>query len=175
MRDTDIIEALREKLKVPVGRHLYAVLGTYKDLNTFSKKLAEAKTVDGIPFPKPVSVNKGILRFIPNDDFRLLVENEAKKPGPTHAYVEKAFNTLLQAELNNNLVVLANMELIFAYDTDLVYLRTLSTDSKRIILLLPGKRHGDRIIMFPGITGISRTYALPQTLIAIDHIWEVSY
>ena len=37
MNDTDIIEALRSKLMVPTGRHLYAVLGNYPALKRFAE------------------------------------------------------------------------------------------------------------------------------------------
>ena len=55
MKSTEIIEALRQKLTVPGGRHLYGVLGAYSQLDSFSKKMHQAKTTDGDPFPKPVN------------------------------------------------------------------------------------------------------------------------
>ena len=79
MKDTEIIEALRSKLTVPGGRHLYGVLGSYPALVAFSKKLRQAKSPDGRRFPKSMSVNLGILKAIPDDEFRQLVENEAKR------------------------------------------------------------------------------------------------
>lgn len=57
MRDTEIIEALRSKLAVPAGRHLYGVLGTYPRLRIFAKRLQQARTLDGRAFPKPLSAN----------------------------------------------------------------------------------------------------------------------
>lgn len=175
MKDTDIVEMLRNKLKVPVGRHLYAVLGSYKDLATFSKRLEEAKTIDGVPFPKTVSVNQGILKSIPDEEFKSLTLNEAKKPKPTAAHVEMAFNKFVKEELKKNLIILSNLELVFTYNLDLNILRTLTTDDHRIILLLPGKRQGDKVIMFPFLKDDSRSYALPLNLISDDHIWEVKY
>ena len=35
MKSTEIIEAIRQKLTVPGGRHLYGVLGTYAQLDGF--------------------------------------------------------------------------------------------------------------------------------------------
>jgi hypothetical protein len=43
MTDTDIIQALREKLHLEGGRHLYGVLGSYQGLESFAKKLQKAK------------------------------------------------------------------------------------------------------------------------------------
>ncbi len=73
MKDTEIIEALRSKLRVPGGRHLYGVLGTYRALEAFALKLRDARTPDGKRFPKPVNINSGILETIPDDEFRRLV------------------------------------------------------------------------------------------------------
>ena len=87
MNDTDIIEALRSKLMVPTGRHLYGVLGTYPALKRFAEKLQQARTPDGTPFPAPLSVTRGILNAIPDDEFRSLVVNEAKRPEPIAAHV----------------------------------------------------------------------------------------
>ncbi len=91
MKFTEIIEAIRQKLTVPGGRHLYGVMGTYSQLDGFSKKLRQAKTTEGDHFPKPVNVNRGILDAIPDDEFRQLAENEAKRPEPTAAHVVRAF------------------------------------------------------------------------------------
>jgi len=68
MKSTEIIEAIRQKLTVPGGRHLYGVLGTYAQLDGFARKLTQAKTTDGAPFPKPVNVNRGILDAIPDEE-----------------------------------------------------------------------------------------------------------
>lgn len=173
MNDTDIIEALREKLSMPVGRHLYGLLGNYEPLERFAAKLRQAKTPEGDRFPKAISVNRGILKKIPDGEFRKLAENEAKRPEPTAAHVAKAFEGFLREKLKEKgLLVLANLEMLFAYHVDLSPLRTLSTDANRIILLLPGKREKGKIIMFPEY---DRTgFFLPDNLIATGHIWEIA-
>lgn len=74
--------------------------------------------------------------------------------------------------MEKGLVVLSNLELLFAYDVDLNPLRTLSTDQKRTILLLPGRRSGDKIIMFS--ESGEDSYLLPTNLIADDHIWSLN-
>jgi len=174
MKDIEIIEKLRKKLSVPVGRHLYGILGTYKSLDIFSQKLQQGTTVDGRPFPSPISVNRGIIDAFSDEDFRSIVKDEAKRPEPTRKSIQTAFEDFLRKRLKENgLVILSNLELIFAYDLDMNSLRTLAADDYRIILLLSGKRVGGRVIMFPEQTDGS--YHLPTNLIAEDHQWEVTY
>ena len=172
MKNTDIIEALRSKLSVPGGRHLYGVLGSYASLAAFSRKLCQAKAPDGRRFPKPISVNRGILNAIPDNEFRQLVENEAKRPEPTAAHVAKAFEMFLRSKLRRKgLIVLSNLETLFAYNLELNLLRTMAADADRILLLLPGRRSSGKIIMFPNLD--ERSYTLPTNLIADNHLWEV--
>ncbi|MBU4480510.1 hypothetical protein KKG48_03680 [Patescibacteria group bacterium] len=182
MKSTEIIEALRQKLTVPGGRHLYGVLGTYGQLDGFAKKLRQAKTTDGDPFPKSVNVNRGILDTIPDDEFKQLAENEAKRPEPTAAHVARAFERFLRANLTGKgILVLSNLEMLFAYHIELNLLRTMAADEDRVLLLLPGRRSHGRIIMFhemdEGLHALSSSgqageYTLPTNLIAENHLWE---
>lgn len=172
MTPADIIEALRSKLALPGGRHLYGVLGTYQQLQQFEKMLFDAKTPDGQKFPKPRNVNRAILEEIPDDEFKTLVRDEAKRPEPTAKHVEQAFERFLRGKLRGKgLVVLENLELLFAYSLELNLLRTMAADDDRILLLLPGKRDGGRVIMFPDWPDTS--YVLPTNLIAENHLWEL--
>ncbi len=172
MKDTEIIEAIISKLHIPGGRHLYGVLGTYQKLKSFEKKLQQARTPDGKRFPKPLSVNKGILYAIPDEEFRQLVEKEAKRPEPTAAHVAKAFETFLRSNLQGKgLIVLCNLEMLFAYHLELHLLRTMATDDDRVLLLLPGHRSSGKIIMYP--ESDEWIYTLPINLIAQDHLWEL--
>jgi len=172
MKDTEIIEALRTKLTLPGGRHLYGVLGKYPVLRRFVKKLRQAKDPEGKRFSKPLSVNSGILKMIPDDEFHQLVENEAKRPEPTAAHVAKAFESFLRSKLRRKgLVVLTNLEMLFAYRLELNFLRTMAADEDRILLLLPGRRVGGNIIMFPEYD--EGSYTLPAKLIAENHLWEL--
>jgi hypothetical protein len=172
MTHTDIIESLRNKLGMPGGRHLYGVLGEYPALSIFAKKLAQAKTPDGRRFPKPLSVNLGILKSIPDDEFKDLVANEAKRPEPTAAHVAKAFEIFLRSKLRGKgLIVLANLEMLFAYHLELNLLRTMAADEDRILLLLPGQRRAGKIVMFPDLQ--EGSYTLPTNLIAENHLWEL--
>ncbi len=173
MRIPDIIEGIRSKLTMPGGRHLYAVLGSYTDLNRFGKKLQQAKTAEGNTFPAARNVNRGILDAIPDDEFRQLVENEARRPEPTAAHVAKAFEAFLRSQLGKTkLLVLAHLEMLFAYNLELNLLRTMAVDEHRVLLLLPGKRTGGRITMFPSQEEAS--YTLPTNLVADNHMWEIT-
>lgn len=172
MTATEIIEALRQKLTVPGGRHLYGVLGSYHQLDGFARKLHQARTPAGAPFSIPVNVNRGILESIPDDEFHQLAENEAKRPEPTAAQIARAFEKFLRARLTGKVIlVLAHLELLFAYHIELNLLRTMAADADRILLLLPGKRSSGRIILFheSGET----EYTLPMNLIAENHLWEI--
>lgn len=173
MKDTEIIEALRTRLAQATGRHLYGILGDYRQLDAFATRLhKEARMPDGHKFPVPVNVNQGILKSIPDDKFRILVENEAKRPEPTQAHVAKAFEAFLRDKLRSrNLLVLAHFEMLFAYHLELNLLRTLATDDDRILLLLPGKRSSGKVIMFPDWE--EGDYVLPTNLIADNHLWEL--
>lgn len=172
VKDTDIVEALRSRLSNPGGRHLYGILGSYPALDTFAKKLRQVKTPDGRRFPKPLSVNRGILEAIPDDEFHKLVADEAKRPEPTAAHVARAFESFLRSKLGGKgLVVLANLEILFAYDLELNLLRVLAADDDRIVLLLPGKRELGKTLMFPDV--VEGSYTLPSNLIAENHLWQL--
>lgn len=172
MKDTDIIEAIITKLNMPGGRHLYGVLGNYHTLKLFAKKLQQAKAPDGTKFPEPLSANRGILDAIPDEEFRNLVENEAKRPEPTAAHVAKAFEIFLRSKLKGKgIIILANLEMLFAYHLELNLLRTMATDDDRVLLLLPGHRSGGKIMMYPDSS--EGSYTLPTNLIAQDHLWEL--
>jgi hypothetical protein len=172
VRDADIIEALRAALAVPAGRHLYGVLGSYPALERFAVHLQQASTVNGQKFPAPLSVNREILAAIPDDDFLRLAKDEARHPEPVRAHVERAFAAFLRGALRGGgAVVLANLELLFAYTVDLGLLRTLATDADQVILLLPGRREGSRVALFPEAG--EPNVALPANLIAANHLWTL--
>lgn len=172
MKDADIIEDLRGKLSMVGGRHLYGVLGGYPALDRFARRLRQAKTVDGQSFPAPLSANHGILDAIPDGQFRALAGNEAKRPQAAAAEVGRAFEAFVRAHLQQDgLIVLAHLEMVFAYGVELSSLRTLSTDQQRIILLLAGHREGGRVVMFPQ-AGMG-SYVLPTNLIAENHLWQL--
>ena len=168
----DIIVALRAKLTVPVGRHLYGVLGDYRALAVFERELEGTTIADGEPFQKPESVNKGIINRFSDEQFRTLVSDEAKRPEPTRASIGSAFEEFVKEKLQTNkTLILKDLELVFIYNIDLSALRILAADQYRIILFLPGKRVRDRIQMFPES---DYDFSLPRNLIAENHIWEIT-
>ncbi len=173
MTDTEIIEALRTRLNVHSGRHLYGILGNYSALERFSKSLQQARTLAGEPFPTPLSVNREILEAIPDEEFKELADNEPKRPEPTMQHVKQSFESFLRSRLrDHDLLVLSGLEMLFAYHIELTLFRTLSADDYRIILLLPGKRSRQgEVVMFPGLT--DQTYVLPTNFIAENHMWEL--
>jgi len=172
MTNTEIIETLRSRLSLPGGRHLYGVLGGYDLLSRFAGQLAKAKSVEGQQFPKAISVNRGILDTIPDDEFRKLVNDEAKRPEPTAAHVASAFEQFIRSKLaGQGLIVLKDLELVFSYHLELNLLRTLAADQDRILLLLPGKREHGGVILFPDSDHGS--YTLPTNLIADNNLWEL--
>ena len=172
MTNTEIIETLRARLSLPGGRHLYGVLGSYDLLSRFEGQLAKAKSVEGKQFPKAISVNRGILDTIPDDEFRKLVNDEAKRPEPTAAHVSSAFEQFIRSKLaGQGLIVLKDLELVFSYHLELNLLRTLAADQDRILLLLPGKRDRGGVILFPDSDHGS--YTLPTNLIAENNLWEL--
>ena len=122
---------------------MYGILGSYAALGRFAAKLCQVKMPNGEFFPSAVSVNRGILNSIPDAEFKTLAENEPRRPEPTMARVAQAFAAFLRSELNKkDLIVLSGLEMIFIYNVELNLLRTMATDNKRVILLLPGKRTG---------------------------------
>lgn len=173
MTNTEVIETLRARLSVPVGRHLYGVLAKYELLWRFAAQLAEAKSVEGIPFPQAISANRGILNTIPDDEFRKLVNDEAKRPEPTAAHVASAFELFIRSQLTGQgLVVLKDLELVFSYSLELNLLRTLAVDQDRILLCFPGRRERGVVILFPDSDHGS--YTLPTNLIADNNLWELT-
>lgn len=172
MKAAEIIEALRVKLAVSSGRHLYGVLGSYDLLEDFAVSLRQARTQDRKRFPKPINVNSSILKAIPDGEFRQLVKNEARRPEPTAAHVAKAFGKFLRSRLHSRgFVILSNLEILFAYHLELSLLRTMAADDNTILLLLPGKRIGGKVIMFPEWE--EGDYMLPTNLIADNNLWEL--
>jgi hypothetical protein len=113
------------------------------------------------------------LNSIPDAEFKTLAENEPRRPEPTMAHVAQAFAAFLRSELNKkDLIVLTGLELIFIYNVELNLLRTMATDNKRVILLLPGKRDRGEILMYLGSS--PGEYKLPSNLLADNHLWEVT-
>jgi hypothetical protein len=170
MRDADIILAIQQKLAVPVGRHLYGVIGTYPELTRFENTLRQARDANSKPYPKPNSVTDGILDGIPDDTFKSEAGLETKRPEVAFALVHNSFKDFLRKTLTGKgLTVLKDLELLFAYQVDLSELRVRAADRDLVLLLLPGKREVGRVRLFPDQP--EGSCALPTNLIPEDHLW----
>ena len=178
MNDIEIIELLRKKLSVPIGRHLYGLLGSYPALERFTGQLQDATYEDNLQFPQPISVSSSILNQFSDEEFRRIVTDEAKRPEPTRKSIEEEFSSFVRRVLiSNKLVVFKDLEILFAYGIDLNPFRTLATDDKRIILLLPSLKKGGVIYLYSEYREwfpTQKEVILPSNLIAEDHLWELN-
>jgi hypothetical protein len=174
LSDHEINSALRDRLQMPTGRHLFAVLGTYGALERYERvSFSQALGSDGKPLKPPINVNRALLGRIPDDDLKELVQNEAKRPQSVRQRLAEEFDRLLVEELDAGpFVALKQVELVFAYDLELICLRTRGTNKKYILLLLPGQRTGDRITLFHEASpACHRT--LPAGIVSDIHLWEL--
>lgn len=175
MTDTDIIESLYHKLEATSGRRMYGVLGrSYRALERFAQQLQRTDMPDGRPFPAPLSVTSGILATIPEDEFRELVQQEARYPEPVRAHIKQAFERFLRDHFaaSEGLIVLEHLELLYAYNIDLGLFRGLAADTSSLLLLVPGRRESGYTRLFPADQS-GRTYVLPAQLIVDNHLWEL--
>lgn len=171
-----IISELREKLQFDIGRHLYGVLGSYAQLAQFEKTdLAQARDPQGNPFPEPINLNRKLLASIGDDDLRRLIKDEARYPQAVQRRLSQKFDQLLGELLSSptcGLLTLKQVELLFTYTVDLGVLRTRASNQNHILLLLPGQRRSEQIIIFHETEPrFQRT--LPGNLIADNHLWEL--
>jgi hypothetical protein len=154
---------------------LYGVLGTYSQLRRFEQEdLAQALDDQGGRFPLPNNINRELLRRIGDDDLRRLVDAEAKRPHAVTYRLNQEFDALLRALLQQtNLVILKQLELLFAYNLELGVLRTRASNQSHVLLLLPAERRGEHIIMFhEALPRFQRS--IPPNLIADNHLWELT-
>jgi hypothetical protein len=176
----EIISQLREKLQFNIGRHLYGVLGTYAQLEQFEKKdLPQARDHQGRRFPNLLNLNRELLVRIGDEELRQLVKDEARYPQAVRRQLGQKFDQLLAELLTNQasgspfrLVILKQMELLFTYQLDLSVLRTRATNENHILVLLPGQRRGNQVILFHE-TEPRFQRPLPGNLIADNHLWEI--
>jgi hypothetical protein len=174
LSDHEINSALRDRLQMPTGRHLYAILGTYAALERYERvSLSQALGADGKPLRPPINLNREMLRRIPDDDLKDLVQNEARRPQSVRDRLSEEFERVLVENLEAGpLVILKQLELVFAYDLELSCLRTRGVNKKHILLLLPGQKSGDRVTLFHEASpACHRT--LPENLVPENHRWEL--
>jgi hypothetical protein len=174
LSDHEINTALRERLQMTTGRHLYAILGTYGALERYERvSFSQALGSDGKPLNPPINLNRALLNRIPDDDLKELVQNEAKRPQSIKQRLAEEFDRILVEALDASpLVTLKQVELMFAYDLELNALRIRGVNRKHILLLLPGHRDGDRITLFHEASpAYHRT--LPANLVPENNLWEL--
>src|SRR5262245_40646387 len=147
LKGSQIITCLRENLQVEVGRHLYAVLGGYKQLAEFEKnELSQARRLDSSPLPKPINLSRALLDRIGDSDLRDLVKQEAKYPMGMKRKLALEFEKLLATLLQqDHFVILKDLELLFAFELELQTVRARANNQNHILLLLPGEKRGDHI------------------------------
>lgn len=171
----EIISTLREQLTFTIGRHLYVVLGSYAQLRTFEQvDLTAAVTRDGTPLPAPINLNRRLLDTIDDATLRRLMSDEARLPKSVRAQLDLALRQLLDSLFRtDSLVILKQVEILFAYGLDLSAFRTAATNQNHLVLLLPGAWVSDRVHLFHEADArFHRT--LPENLVAENHIWELT-
>jgi len=170
-----IVGMIRENVQIGIGRHLYGILGAYGSLKHFEQKdLPQARHLDGSSFPIPVNLNQSLLERIGDEDLRSLVQNEARLPQTVQRRLNQEFDLLLQELLQQNkFLILKQLELLFAYNLDLQFIRARATNQSHILLLIPGEKRGDHTIIFSEANPRFHR-SLPPQLITANHLWELT-
>ena len=169
-----VISELRQKLQFDVGRHLYGVLGAYAELATFEQtSLAHAQDPQARRFPQAINVNRELLARIGDEDLRRLVRDEARRPRTIRRRLGQELDNLLVELLQGHrFLILKQLELLFAYGLDLSVFRTRASNQNHILLLLPGERRGDHVMLFAEADPRFQR-SIPPNLIADNHLWEL--
>lgn len=176
LKGPQIIANLRANLQVDIGRHLYAVLAGYEPLDAFEKNdLAQARRIDGTALTSPINLSRALLDRIGDDDLRELVKQEGKFPTGVKRKLSREFDALLANLLaKEHFIILKNIELIFAFDLELETIRARANNLSHILLLLPGEKRGDHVILFSDADQRFHRQ-LPFQLIADNHLWELDH
>jgi hypothetical protein len=176
LKGMQIITNLRESLQVEIGRHLYAVLAGYASLEAFeNNELAQARKIDGTSMPKACNLSRSLLDRIGDSDLRDLVKQEGKYPIGVKRRLANELDALLANLLNqDHFLILKNLELLFAFGLELETLRARANNQNHILLLLPGEKRGDHVILFSEAEGRFHRQ-LPFQLIADNHLWELDH
>jgi hypothetical protein len=174
LKPTEILTSLYDNLKIPSGRHLYAVLGSYASLATFTKDtLCQAKLADESPFPTPISVNKMLLNSFEDHTLDEIIIKESKRPKYTQSVLDKMLDDFLRERFAEiNFIILQHLELVFAYSLDLSKLRRWAANQNHILVLLPGEIRNQQIYLFDDpITG--KSIKFDNQLFSENNIWEL--
>jgi hypothetical protein len=169
-----ITNLLRNSLQMEIGRHLYAVLGPYEGLETFEKQeLSQFCFPGNVPFPPTINLNSALLSRIGDDDLKGLVKNESRRPQAIQRRLTLELDSLLASLLEeHHYIAIKQIELLFAFDLPLEAFRARATNQNHILLLLPGEKRGDHVLLFAqSDPRFHRT--LPDQLITENHLWEL--
>ena len=171
----DIVHELGQKWNEGGKRHLYLVLGRCSELEALARDLANARMPDRQQVGEPIRVNAALLdRLKQQNKLDELDGGEAKYPTMVRERLKAEFEVLVKGALDRKrAVVLGELELLFAFELDLALLRREATNGRHIVLLLPGERIGDRVVLFHEADERFQR-ALPTNLVMDTHIWEVA-
>jgi hypothetical protein len=171
----EILKELSAKWAERGKRHLYLVLGKVSALAQFEKDLSFAKAPGRQPLDAVLSVNQELLKRLPGDEADRLINGEAKYPTMITERLAREFDALVKdSQAERDVVVLKDLELVFAFDLDLASLRLRAVNGKHIVLLLPGHCTGGRIILYHEAEERFHR-ALPTNLVMDAHIWEIGH
>lgn len=170
-----VITELRRLLQNQSGRHLYVVLGSYAQLETFEKDdLAQSQMADGCPFPEPVRFNRELLAGIEDATLRSLVRDESRRQISVEDRLNRAFDDFLRGYFEKRrLLILKQCELMFSYNLDLSKLRTNATDKSHLLLLFPGRIVSQQIQLFHE-AGPQFQRQFPGQLVTENNLWELN-
>jgi len=169
-----ITSLLRDNLQINIGRHLYAVLGTYDQLAAFEKvDLPQVLLPDHSPFPPPINLNRSLLDRLGDEDVKELARNEGKRPQAVQRRLSQEFDNLLASLLDRtHYLAVKQVELLFAFNLPLETFRARAVNQNHILLLLPGEKRGDHVLLFSQADPEFHRI-LPDQLITDNHIWEI--
>jgi len=113
--------------------------------------LSRSEAPDGKLFPSAVSVSCGIIYALPDGVLEMsVVEEEFVQFATLAPLVASAFESFIRSRVaGRGLTVLRGFELVFGYQLKLKSLQTLTANHDQLILLLPGKRKGNALVLFP--------------------------
>lgn len=169
-----VISELRRLLHNQSGRHLYVVLGSYSQLDSFEKNdLIPAQMANGQGFPEAVNFNRELLACIEDDVLRRMVQDESRRPRAVESQLNQAFDNILRKYFDQrSFLILKQCELIFAYKLDLSKLRTYATNQNHLLLLLPGRQVSHQIQLFHEAEArFHRQFS--GSLVTENNLWEL--
>lgn len=170
-----VISELRRLLQNQSGRHLYVVLGSYSQLDSFEKNdLMPAQMADGQAFPEPVNFNRELLACIEDEVLRRMVRDESRRPQAVESQLNQAFDQILRRFfVQQSFLILKQCELMFAYKLDVSKLRTYATNQNHLMLLLPGRQISHQIQLFhEAETRFHRQFS--GSLVTENNLWELN-